>query len=991
MAAAETLRRVTLFALLFGGAMGVLVWRAGGFRARTAETPAAGGDPVVHQPTTPLGQNAGVGLGSSEDAQVARDATKVIGGRPVRYRAWTAAWKKSTPRTGPDPDESIQDVESPRIVLYPEPDRADAPPVAAGGPGTTTVTARTGVVKRRPDVRTEAKLAGDVALDHADPQSGDLRLRAPSMDLTMETRDGGEHRHAQSAERVTLDGGKAHLEGTGMDADMLGAGVRVTFLADVKGRFFVRSGSLTGTGTSAVAKEAPTDVTCRGAAELVSLDASPRAANRRYRVTFHDDVRVTQGADTLACDLLEIEFRMSDLKSKDALPAERVVATGNVRINGRTESKTFTITSQLATHTLEGLTGLEEDVVRFEGDPVMNVYGPLGWAGRVPQKTAAAGHGRVEIVCGGPVIMRTRHAGDQPSQPYRTNVLFQKDVVVRQWDDESKPDAVTSRMTAPKATLYGTRVENQAFQPDTLIAEGGVDVLREGFTSHSGAATWSRVAEQGIDRYLLAGQPHVEYTGDRALRPFGRAKAAPGARFVADTADSMRVDLYDDLPSPAGTPPRPYAVVSGGPHAVLREVVAGEDVYRMTAEQIDATIAADRELEHVVAERDAHVWGRGDDGQERDLYGTRILLDREVAAKGAAPGAPRLAQVSALGTEAAPAIAIVREKDGSRHDVRAERLHYEQEGSLLTATGNVLAVIDVKGREDKRGAAQPKLVAGAVRIRAGEARVTLEPAPAEGRPALRRVVATEHVVIDGGVNRLFAEKVDFDAQTGLAEASVQGQNQIVRLVSLMDSERYTSFLNTSTVMRAWFDMTSGLDTKGRLLRALCPDGGLLVRYIDPPTLEGAAVAGETPRRVQIESNGPMELTRTEATATGVVSAAIARLTGPDRWEEEAVLQCSRAHLTFDPDAEGGTRDRIRTFDAQGQEDYPVRVRTAEFTGSAARVDVDVKSQTLRLTSDMSRSVHIVETKTGRQLLGESGVWNYLTKEWAELLGFKEVQ
>ena len=67
------------------------------------------------------------------------------------------------------------------------------------------------------------------------------------------------------------------------------------------------------------------------------------------------------------------------------------------------------------------------------------------------------------------------------------------------------------------------------------------------------------------------------------------------------------------------------------------------------------------------------------------------------------------------------------------------------------------------------------------------------------------------------------------------------------------------------------------------------------------------------------------------------------------------------------------------------------MRTAEFTGSAARVDVDVKSQTLRLTSDMSRSVHIVETKTGRQLLGESGVWNYLTKEWAELLGFKEVQ
>src|SRR5262245_55518117 len=200
----------------------------------------------------------------------------------------------------------------------------------------------------------------------------------------------------------------------------------------------------------------------------------------------------------------------------------------------------------------------------------------------------------IEIRSDGPATMQTRRAGDAPTAPIRSNVAFEKNVVVRQWDDETAAEA-TGELRAPKATLYGMRRDDGKFEPDTLTAEGGVDIKRPGVTSHSGAATWTRVPQIGIDRYLLAGEPHVVWDGVRPLR------ASKESKLVVDAADTVRVDVYDERPAAAGVPPRPFATVSAGPRVVMSQWADGEELTRCTADEVEATIAPDRQLQQVRA------------------------------------------------------------------------------------------------------------------------------------------------------------------------------------------------------------------------------------------------------------------------------------------------------------------------------------------------------------------------------------------------------
>src|SRR6185295_12050426 len=188
----------------------------------------------------------------------------------------------------------------------------------------------------------------------------------------------------------------------------------------------------------------------------------------------------------------------------------------------------------------------------------------------------APGKGRLEIRCEAPIVMTTQRSGRLPTSPYRTSVVFEKNVVARQWEDE-KAAAPTSELRAAKATLYGTRLGDARFQPEYFTAEGGVDLKRVEFTSHSDGATWERLSSQGadlgIDRYMLAGKPVVNYVGVKGLRPFEKAKpsTATDSKIVATTDDGMRIDVYDERPSEPGKPPRPYAVLSGGPNAELAQ------------------------------------------------------------------------------------------------------------------------------------------------------------------------------------------------------------------------------------------------------------------------------------------------------------------------------------------------------------------------------------------------------------------------------------
>jgi len=244
------------------------------------------------------------------------------------------------------------------------------------------------------------------------------------------------------------------------------------------------------------------------------------------------------------------------------------------------------------------------------------------------------------------------------------------------------------------------------------------------------------------------------------------------------------------------------------------------------------------------------------------------------------------------------------------------------------------------------------------------------------------------VLIDGKVNRISGDAVVYDAATGIAEVT----GSPARVVTLAESERYTSFVNADLI-RAHFDVASNDPSRrGQLLRASCPKGGLIVRYIDPPGADGKPVAGSTPHRLQVRSDGPMELTRTEATATGNVRADMWSLAPSGDWTIlNATLYCDRAHLTFEADATGATKERLRTADLTGSARRQVIIESPEMRGRADRVDIDCAASTMRLSTSSENSVYVHRLATGSQALYEGVTFNYKTHEWSELDGFRETE
>jgi hypothetical protein len=985
-----TLRRGLIFAVLFGAAIGATAWFARGDATR----PHAGGGEAgpqggVVRPESVARVTDKLSVGESTEGTLAHDAIKVIDGRPRRYRAWTMSWARSQPRKGPDPEVGVQDVEMPRLVLYPEPEHANAQAVKEGAPGTTRVSAKSGAIEYQKDIRTAARLAGDVLIQRFDPGGAELQLMTPALECSLEGSGAKERRRAQSSEHVVLDGGRVHIEGDGLDADMSGNDCRATILARVSGRFDAPPGRMTGTGEVPDAEPLPTFVTCEGAAEIVALDPKSRGGDRRWKATFHDRVHVAQGDDTLDCDLLEIEFRTTPRSSPEGrLPGDLVVATGHVRIRGRTDVRDFDITCDKATRTPAGNLGYEVETVVFEGSPIMNVRGRLSSARKPAAKDspAAKQRGRIEIRCDGPATMQTRRAGAQATAPIRANVVFEKDVVVRQWDDEEVAEP-TSDLRAPKATLYGMRGADGTFQPDTLTAEGGVDIKRPGIVSRSGAATWTRVPQLGIDRYMLAGEPHVIWDGIRTLHAFGSARATKESKIVLDAADTVRVDLYDERQATAGEPPRPYATISAGPRAVVAQYADGEELSRCTADEIEATIAPGRQLEQVRASGGAHLWCNDPDGSQGDVYGSRIVLDQLVLPPGAPKDAPKPARLTAIGAEGSPAVALVREKDGSVHDLRSDLLRYDQNGETVAALGHVIATLNARDGGE-RPSKTPQVVEGPVRVTAAEAVVylVLESAKSSARE-LRKITATGGVSIDGRTHRVSGTEGVYDAISGVAE--IKGTP--ARIVRTAESERYTSFVNADLI-RAYFDVSGDEAKRGDLVRAVCPDGGLIVRYVDPPAEDGKPLPGTTPRRMQVQSRGPIETSRTEATATGDVRADMWSLAPSGDWTVPGPkIWCERARLTYDAEAEGTAKDRLKTFEASGHGDKPVLVEADHYRCRADRVEMDVAKSKIRLSKGEGPDVIVTDVKTGERVLYETATYGYVTKEWTDVRGMRAVQ
>jgi hypothetical protein len=337
----------------------------------------------------------------------------------------------------------------------------------------------------------------------------------------------------------------------------------------------------------------------------------------------------------------------------------------------------------------------------------------------------------------------------------------------------------------------------------------------------------------------------------------------------------------------------------------------------------------------------------------------------------------------------------VRDGDGRRHDLRAETLHYEESGAVLTATGGVLATLDARGADDKKAARPSKYVEGAIQVTGGSMRAELAPAKAgPGSPAakdgidgqLRRLTMDDRVVVDATLNRMTGDRLVYDVATGIGELT----GRPARVVSKMESEVYTSWVNADLI-RAYFATTGDEKTKGQLLRATCPGGGRMVRYLDPPNPDtGRAEGGKDPQRIQLVSQGPIDVTRTDATATGNVIATVETLDPRGEWREAARMDCERAHMTFDADATGTAREKIRTFDAEGTADVPVSVTTPDFRATCSRVDIDAKTTLIRLTGG-ERPVWFVEIATGRQFFEDSGTFDYIKREWTEQERAREVE
>jgi len=166
---------------------------------------------------------------------------------------------------------------------------------------------------------------------------------------------------------------------------------------------------------------------------------------------------------------------------------------------------------------------------------------------------------------------------------------------------------------------------------------------------------------------------------------------------------------------------------------------------------------------------------------------------------------------------------------------------------------------------------------------------------------------------------------------------------------------------------------------------------MIVRYLDPPDPKtGRATAGTEPKRIQMLSEGPIDVTRTDATATGSVRARVEALSPQGEWRQQAIVYCERAHMTFDANATGTAREKIRTFDAEGTRDLPVRVETDQFTGTCSRVDMNATSNVLRL-SGAEQPVYFREIATGRQFLLDSGNYDYVKKEWTEQERLREME
>ncbi len=973
------LRRVAIFGVVFGGIMAVVIWSAGGVTSGY-EGPRV--TPVARPDDTGsvLPMRGGFSVGDGSGVHVTRDGTEVVDGQPLPYRAFEARWARQKPRPGSSSEQRRLHAEQFALLLFHlRPTPTEPRPRAIEGPDTTRIDAREAELSIREGEEFRADLVGDVTVTrHA--VDGDLTLRSERLFVDAETRQ------ASTEEHVVVEGRGAHIEGTGLDADL--DTPRALLKRDVTGTFLTRPGELAGEGGVPGAAPVPATITCSGSAEVHGVGKS----QKRWRVEFRENVTVVQGDRTLRCGRLEIEFRLAS-GTRDGLEILRSVADGNVLAEGLREdgASTYSIRAVSAETTRDAKGGND---VTFLGGTQAIFEGVL----------STSGTGRVEVTCAGPAVFHTDGAASRPDRPVRSHATFRDGVVAKQWN--AKTGDLETEIAAPVVSLLGARdaAAGGRLVPEALTATGSdaerVHLKRLALRAQSGNVTWTVHPEQGIERLILTGTPTASFDDTGGMNLTGVARDDQPARLLLTASNEINATYYrpEDL-----APEQPLALVSATGGVVVRRIVGERESYRMSAQTTDVRVAQDRRPSSLRAHGDVLVTGRGERPGDRHvtLRGDRLSASR----MGDATADPTTStNVVVVGEPRRPASARLEEAriDGRParvHELRAVELRYQDGGTQLIARRGARAVINRSA-----DATEGDALSGEISILASEIRATLRESDGSATPRrtddLLGIAASGGVTLESRRTVVTGADLTYDHVGGRAvvtgrpaRALLRATNPVMSDPALSDpglapdaNVSYDSFVHSD---RIEVELAPAREGQRREVKRITCQGGRIIRYLfDDPTPE---TPRPLPERLRIDAEGPIELKPSGGRASGNVQMRWESLDAGHRWVQDAQLTCERVSLTFDPKATGRLQDRVTYAIAEGSARRNVVLTSSR--GLRATSDrVEVRGSWLLLRSRSSNLVHVVENDPekgrAREFDCTQGDWNYRTREWREFRRFR---
>jgi hypothetical protein len=488
-------------------------------------------------------------------------------------------------------------------------------------------------------------------------------------------------------------------------------------------------------------------------------------------------------------------------------------------------------------------------------------------------------------------------------------------------------------LSAATVTLSGMRALGGTTRLEQANAVGSA-LLREGDRTARANRLEVRPDADGGTRAVLEGDVLVSWPGAGRLDAIaaGGPGAAPpeGEPGTLLLASPGKVVL--DLPPEGSTDRGGRFEVSGG--AVLRRVVGEREIYRLAAAALDGNGApGGRALEHLRATGDVALAGReeGHGGRRYELRGETLEV------RGAAgDDGPRTADLA--GPAGGPAEARFVGVDGHPLSVAARTLNLDRGTGALRAEGAVRGKGILPGAGGKAGAVRPG--GGATEIACAVLDAVLAGGPAAGEEGSTRVKSLDargSVWIRTETEYASGDRLRYEEGKGAATLHGDPARVTARSAAATgpSGERLEYLCEAPEIRIAFED--------GRLLEALAPGGGRLVRH--------RVLAGAAPERVEATCRGPLSYRPAETRLRGDVAVSHGVLQGGAFVNLERTEGADEVVLHHPPAAAGvagGTVRAVATADGGGMtvdlgagDGARVEgVSRADFDGATGRVSLE---------------------------------------------------